>query len=113
MDPERYRGFSSPELTPKDNLAVLPPAPPHKYGKGKRGLNSKHHLALISAAVIVLLIAAGLGLLYFNHHTKTKSPPAKTGSSKQIKSTSPSTTPTIASTSYTSVNFNTTFNYPS
>ncbi len=68
--------------------------------------------------VIVLLAVAVLGgnlYLHKHHKSSSSSTPAPTKQQTSTPSTSPATqpTPNIPSTSYTSVNFSTTFNYPS
>jgi hypothetical protein len=114
MDPERFRGFSSPELTPQDNFSVLPPPPPHKYGKNSQSSKTKHRGMVISAIVIALIIVVGLGGGYYlQKHHKSTPPPSKPKTSKIAATPTAPAAPTIPSTSYTSVNFNTTFNYPS
>ena len=113
MDPERFRGFSTPELTPKDNLSILPPAPPHKYSSRPKA-KSEHKLGLIIAFIIFLIAVAGsLTLLFLTHHKKA---PSKTQTTSQAptNNTAPAAAPQqIATTSYTTTNYNASFNYPS
>ncbi len=111
MDPERYRGFSTPELKPKDDFNVLPPPPPHNYSNKSKG--SKKKLGYLIFALVVVL---GIGLtLYLTHHPKAKKTNTNSSAPNSSVSTTPSTpkTPQIASTSYTSTTYNASFSYPS
>ena len=114
MDPERFRGFSTPELTPKDSLSVLPQAPPHKYSP-KPKVKGGRSLGLIVAFIIFLIaVAGGLTILALSRHTKTPVK-AKTSTQSTANTNLPVAAPQqqIATTSYTTTNYNASFNYPS
>jgi hypothetical protein len=114
MDPERFRAArANSEQGVKDNLSGLPPAPPHPYVPMRVKKNPKWPWI---TAVLVLLALIGLGAWAYKSY---KNKPAKHNASSSAQSSGsaasiapPQATPSIPSSSYSSTNFNTSFNYP-
>lgn len=102
---------------------MLPPPPPHKYTKhhSSKSLAKPHKLLYGAGIVILAAFLVAVGIIYFHKHPKSNNPSrhqqtaanSSSASSSAQASTSTNTTPQIQSTSYTSVNYNTSFSYPS
>ncbi len=112
MDPNRYRSVPNSDRQNSYNSAGLPAAPPPKYHSHNKRSGSKRWVK-VGLVIVAIVLIGGVGILVANGH-KSKPTAAKEASPtrKLPAAVAVPKAPLIPSTSYTSTNFNTSFNYP-
>lgn len=112
MDPERFKAGSLGNPHPADNLSDLPPAPPPNYSP-RSGRKTKKWPWVVAAVVLIALLGLG-AWAYKSYKSKPKPKQASSSQTTQPKPATPAApaAPSVPTTSYTSTNFNTSFNYP-